>query len=130
MRKIKFRAWHIVDKGWLNDKILSQYLTILKGEFYVPTNVKLMQYSGLKDKNGKEIYEGDIIKETKKTQEGYSLTKLTEYNLINSIEWDNHYASWYFGIIPASNFESAEIIGNTYENPELVKEKESVKKLP
>lgn len=74
-------------------------------------NTVLMQSTGLKDKNGKLIYEGDIVK----TSKG-----------VANVEYDNTYA--YFGL---TNFltvfsfdkfinEEIEVIGNIYENPELI----------
>lgn len=61
MREIKVKGWHILDKKWVSDNVLMQYITIIKGEIIVPTNVKLVFFTGLKDKNGKEIYEGSIL---------------------------------------------------------------------
>ena len=68
MREIKFRAW---DK--INSKILrggislymsdcSRHSTFHNFKGDTPSSIILMQYTGLKDKNGKEIYEGDIAK--------------------------------------------------------------------
>jgi YopX protein/Resolvase, N terminal domain len=64
-REIKFRAWHKQVKAlkpveWINLKG-----DLLKVPFYgnwAKSSCVLMQYTGLKDKNGKEIYEGDIVK--------------------------------------------------------------------
>lgn len=71
-------------------------------------NIELLQFTGLLDKNGKEIYEGDICKN------GGGKT---------IIEWDNEVAGFDF-----TNSEGAvlsgdlfEVIGNVYENPELLK---------
>jgi uncharacterized phage protein (TIGR01671 family) len=61
MREIKFRAWHKVHREWLSDPIINQYISIIAGEFITPTNVILNQFTGLLDKNGKEIYEGDRL---------------------------------------------------------------------
>ena len=103
MREIKFRAW---DK---NEKIM-----IPADEFYF--SYEMMQYTGLKDKNGKEIYEGDILKIKIETM---------------SQEWQEivKYKSGYFtGVMRETmdgcqqeNIENMEVIGNIYENPELIK---------
>ena len=73
MRDIKFRAWHKDKKCWLQDVevfedgswdgALPNECTQIGGMVtgYTEPECVLMQYTGLKDKNGKEIYEGDIV---------------------------------------------------------------------
>jgi len=126
MREIKFRAWDgkeihygqpIKNKLglWLltnmNPHYCSEYGYI---EVDAPIPVKiLMQYTGLKDKNGKEIYEGDVVKEGEFKYiiqwgaAGFMIRGIgvrhSEY--ITSFDFLNEY----------------EIIGNIYENPELIK---------
>ena len=93
--------------------------------------VELMQYTGLKDKNGKEIYEGDIIKFN---HSGYPYVVIVQNieadgaNLINITKDEfnkqnykqllyNHLYHKYFTLVDAFN---PEIIGNIYENPDLL----------
>ncbi len=75
--------------------------------------IKLMQSTGLKDKNGKEIFEGDILG--------------TKDGLLNGVvEYRSDLGMWTNSLIRYNNFErlcnvanSREVIGNIYENPEL-----------
>jgi uncharacterized phage protein (TIGR01671 family) len=74
---------------------------------------EIMQYTGLKDKNGKEIYEGDIVK-IDWQDERYSI-------VIGVVEWIKKESRIYFGAGCTSEVSwSHETIGNIYENPELL----------
>jgi len=121
MREIKFRAWHIVDNAWLSSNELKQYISFQPDrELLVPTNVKLMQYTGLKDKNGKEIYEGDILIPGWTKDEVFIVVydekhaRFSEKRSKNNLLRD--------GSLLTSKYNPREIIGNIYENPELLKE--------
>lgn len=107
MREIKFRAWDLVEKQMNGDVQNSRQVYT----FFHSTEYVLMQYTGLKDKNGKEIYEGDILK--------------TNFGRTAAVVW---YRRGFFvdapehpeGVTDFLVWEQSEIIGNIYENPELL----------
>ncbi len=85
--------------------------------------VDLMQYTGLKDKNGKEIYEGDIAKTT------FCFPNQNEER-IGLVYFDYTDLQWQLGepcdwcSFSKEKFEECEVIGNIYENPELLERNE------
>jgi uncharacterized phage protein (TIGR01671 family) len=80
-----------------------------------------MQYTGLKDKNGKEIYEGDII-QGEMNQENYNLPHRGE--VVYSDTWGAFATKNLGGTTNLHNLKlySFEVIGNIHENPELMEE--------
>ena len=115
MREIKFRAWDKRQRKMIGgccnllmgmDGCLfwnfGRSCNVLGGQKF--TDYILMQYTGLKNKNGKEICEGDILKDKYGVHILYSLQEYIRKRH-NWLEDDNY-----------------EIIGNIYENPELLKE--------
>ena len=129
MREMKFRAFlksnqvmydvltlDIIDKKALIENAEKQ----LKG--YVKLQeIELMQYTGLKDKNGKEIYEGDIISfGDNKAVVFYEHAKFkAKYRYYN-----NCYC--YDALSEVLYYNKVEIIGNIYENKELIDEVQDV----
>ena len=116
MREIKFRAWfkdkqemsNVATNNIYEGNTSYMYLSPMPGSNY--ELVKIMQYTGLKDKNGKEIYEADIGWD--EHHECYGVVKFDEGKFL--YEWEN---------ISEDLFEvcdEIEIIGNIYENPELL----------
>ena len=125
----RFRAWDdwrkrmsVVDRIYIDTKGVRLYDDF--GEYWRNfRDAKLMQSTGLKDKNGKEIFEGDI------------LACKTDDEVINlNIFWDEEHALFMFeskkyneqeplAELVENNTYPFEIIGNIYENPELLEDK-------
>lgn len=126
MREIKFRAW---DKN-KNKMYQVRGINFDNEDLWLKINetqimganlfeVELMQYTGLKDKNGTEIYEGDIVKYTSELENGIFEVKYSNcrfYGLwIEANFMDITTDLFYLG---CSN--ELEVIGNIYQNPELL----------
>ncbi len=114
-RIIKFRAWDKqinVMSNWDYIKDIWD-LKYLEGK---DKDTIIMQFTGLKDKNGKEIFEGDIVKE-KNISDGEHIRKVVFEKGGFWLEGKDGSGGWLF--IPLS----IEIIGNIYENPELLNNK-------
>ncbi|EUJ29622.1 YopX family protein [Listeria cornellensis] len=124
-REIEFRAWDVVEKRWLSiDEFVlrSDGIVLLVSQcesafdssviLSKDSDIKLMRYTGLRDKNGNKIFEGDI-------------------------GWDDHTECWGVVVFDEGKFlyvwenvsedlwertGDIEIIGNIHDNPELLKE--------
>ncbi len=128
MRDIKFRAWNT------EKKIMYPPSSIWKMNLYdyeESYNLNLMQYTGLKDKNDKEIYEGDIVRNywtcNYKKFDQPPIYKVVFKNASFGFQSKPKYGNyqnvsnkyWPAELCKSDNWE---IIGNIYENPELLKE--------
>jgi len=130
MREIKFRAWDIERKKMYkvyqldfseNDdgifcheqaQILvnkTEWVWLLEDEHI------LIQYTNLKDKNGKEIYEGDILRDNEDREIGSAIFKDGCFSFcVPESEEDEEWEMYLYTVM------DKEIIGNIYENPELL----------
>jgi uncharacterized phage protein (TIGR01671 family) len=130
MREIKFRVWDKKNKRMEKASLYNSLSSYDPGKWKIVDwdgdgregdkreidgiNLILIQYTGLKDKNGKEIYEGDI---------------LDWRGAYRTVYWDDNQGAWYaknqpegtptllIDIITVGYW----VVGNIYENPELIK---------
>ena len=135
MREIKFRGKRLDNGEWVYGYYYTQIIThagnrksrdhFMRTEQNIRYEVDpstVGQFTGLKDKNGKEIYEGDVC--------NCRLYNCREYECFGKIKWSNDEAAFLFCIVcDGGGYEeewlyeyadALEVIGNIYENPELL----------
>jgi len=134
MREIKFRLWHAKSKQmFYSTASASNMLIGLDGsvkDVYIKEDLTdemvKMQYTGLKDKNDKEIYEGDIVSYPQSFDNSELSKDLPKS--VREIAYLDKYAcfeimGWFGGNALSRNIKTIEVIGNIYENPELLEAK-------
>jgi uncharacterized phage protein (TIGR01671 family) len=132
MREIKFRAWNkkrkrmyevlhlhaeTLDNGGLWATVKGRNC-IEDKDIHIqiqPKDIVVMQYTGLTDRNGKEIYEGAIVEVTYRGGEVERFKVYYELDRARYSFEDQHGTDWGW-----SKSNEMEVIGNIYENPELL----------
>jgi len=130
MREIKFRAWDEIKKVMYHDGFNINSKGEITSTFglYPSPKVIILQYTGLKDKNGKEIYEGDIIKAYQQKERSEITDPFEKIEVIGEVKYEppsfflvNRNSNLTKNWIDFTSFaEPYEIIGNIYENPKLL----------
>lgn len=138
MKEIKFRGCHTAQDGsklifYPNDKrfritmdgdVLENYGK--SGEEFwevvYDADVELQQYTGLKDKNGKEIYDGDILEYQKECEEGCCRRPTRGQVFIEISQAEFYTTSQGEWLLKDEVAENSIVIGNIFENPDLLKE--------
>lgn len=127
-REIKFRIFDSINKKIITNDVCFQIALSVDGTIKAGiTGDVLMQYTGLKDKNGKEIFEGDIIS----IEYGKGVVEYSEKQAMFIIHWidDNEAYNESLAYNPRNYIygktrKDLEVIGNIYENHELTQSSE------
>ena len=113
-RDIKFKLWDIDQKRFISSNDERLFFEFEKGQIYqngsnVTEYYTLLQFTGLQDNNGQDIYEGDVIED--------------DEHYYGAVYWCNDSSMWCVTDVGGlCDFSlDKKIIGNIYENPEFLR---------
>lgn len=129
-RDIKFRAWIKIDEGlMISQSSKSDFMMVSNGDGFgivydyedwlKDEQFEIMQYTGKKDKNGVEIYEGDIVEYNTKRY-GRLIKHKSEIIFKDGCYMFKNNKTSIYDFATYSLFGICKVIGNIYENPELL----------
>ena len=136
MRELKFRAWDNLEKRmrkvvslhWQGDKLVSAKLEGDNEPITIEGRLMIEQFTGLKDKNGTEIYESEIVSLRLWGSNGYEYENgiVRHYPPSAAFKWfsledDENDCNNYW--LQHADSDGREVVGNIHENPELLEEK-------
>jgi len=113
MREFKFRAWDDYKKKMFYHKLI--YVPTDKlNDCFLDEDLEFMQYTGLKDKNNRDVYEGDIVKWNNNVICSINYNK-AHFVLSSNKNKNYRELSWVYG--------DCEVVGNIYEHSKLLEDK-------
>ncbi len=143
-RQIKFKFWDLDTEQWVHPSEMEFCSNPDNGESFIGLpfnlywkNIQYCQFTGLLDKNGNEIYEGDVLKQTLNNHYWIHLVEMADpqfgnqlfaFTYKDNLSEENEIYTFkervlenkFRTYIPSGN--NVEIIGNIFENPDLIKE--------